>query len=71
MPAQKFTHIRGYAIGGPERPTWPTPDKPDITFYKTLDDRIAQMNRKGIVADLILGHDKDHLRKALSVCSAA
>lgn len=60
---QKFTHIRGYAIGGPERPTWPTPDKPDITFYKTLDDRIAQMNRKGIVADLILGHDKDHLRK--------
>lgn len=61
--AQKFNHVRGYAIGGPDRSTWTTPDKPDIAFHKTLDDRIAQMNRKGIVADMILGHDKDHLRK--------
>ncbi|HYP05658.1 MAG TPA: DUF4038 domain-containing protein [Bryobacteraceae bacterium] len=61
--AQKFTHVRGYAIGRGERATWTSPDTPNVAFYKTLDDRVGQMNRKGIVVDLILGQDQDHLRK--------
>jgi hypothetical protein len=60
---QKFTHVRGYAIGRGDRATWTSPDKPNVAFYKSLDDRIAQMNAKGIVVDLILGQDQDHLRK--------
>ena len=61
--AQKFNHVRGYAIGGEQKPTWTRPDKPDIAFHKTLDERLAAMNAKGIIVDLILGHDQDHLRK--------
>ena len=57
--AQKFTHIRGYAMGQP----WSSPDKPDVTFYKTLDDRLVQMNAKSIIADLVLGQANDQLRK--------
>ncbi|HYI92550.1 MAG TPA: DUF4038 domain-containing protein [Bryobacteraceae bacterium] len=62
--AQKFNHMRGYAIGGEQKPTWESPDKPDIAFHKTLDQRLSAMNANGIIVDLILGHDKDHLRKA-------
>jgi Protein of unknown function (DUF4038)/Domain of unknown function (DUF5060) len=64
--AQKFTHVRGYAIGREDYKgvTWTSPDQPDVAFYKSLDDRIGQMNRQGIVVDLILGLDNDHLRKA-------
>lgn len=62
--AQKFNHIRGHAIGRDEADGSVNPDKPDVAFYKTLDGRIAQMNGKGMVVDLILGHDQDHLRKA-------
>ena len=60
---QKFNHVRGYAIGRGDRATWTSADKPDVSFYKKLDDRVGEMNRKGIVVDLILGQDQDHLRK--------
>jgi hypothetical protein len=60
---QKFNHVRGYAIGRGDRATWSSPEKPDVAFYKTLDDRVGQMNRKGVVVDLILGQDQNHLRK--------
>jgi hypothetical protein len=60
---QKFTHLRGYAIGRGDRATWKSPDQPDFAFYKTLDERVAAINAKGMIADLILGQDQDHLRK--------
>lgn len=62
--AQKFNHVRGYAISAGQPSSWQTPDKPDIAFHKTLDDRLSQINGKGMVADLILGHGQDHLRRA-------
>jgi hypothetical protein len=61
---QKFTHVRGYGTTIGDPPSWTSPDKPNVDFYKQLDDRIGQINRKGIVVDLILGHGQDHLRKA-------
>jgi len=61
---QKFTHVRGHATGIDANKSWISPDKPDIAFHRTLDDRIAQINGKGIVVDMILGRDQDHLRKA-------
>jgi hypothetical protein len=46
---QKFTHIRGFAVG----PSF-TPDQPDTAFFRELDERVRYMNQKGIVYDMIL-----------------
>jgi hypothetical protein len=61
--AQKFTHIRGYAIGRNETggATYANPDQPDHAFFRKLDERLAYVNSKGIVFDMILGHDRNHL----------
>lgn len=61
--AQKFTHVRGHATAAGNQSSWPSPEKPDPAFHKRLDERIAKINSKGIVVDLILGRDQDHLRK--------
>lgn len=62
---QKFNHIRGLVLGGslgrPE--TFVTPDQPDPAFYRSLDERVACMNSKGIVFDMILGGDENHLAR--------
>ena len=60
---QKFTHLRGLAIGRGEKPTWKSPNEPDTAWYKQLDERVAYLNSKGIIFDMILGHDEDHLVK--------
>jgi hypothetical protein len=64
--AQKFNHIRGYAIGREDYrgATFKNPDQPDPEFYKRLDERIRYMNSKGIIFDMILGHDRNHLAEA-------
>jgi hypothetical protein len=60
---QKFTHIRGLGIGRDTSPQAPpaNPDQPDVPFYRQLDERLAYINSKGIVFDMILGHDQNHL----------
>lgn len=61
--AQKFNHLRGLVLGWPEDAAriFPSPDRPDVTHFQELDSRILYLNRKGIVADLILGGDENHL----------
>jgi hypothetical protein len=61
--AQKFNHIRGYAIGRNEKDasTYADPDRPDPGYFRALDERLAYLNSKGMVFDMILGHDKNHL----------
>jgi hypothetical protein len=61
--AQKFTHMRGYAIGREDYrgATFRSPDEPITEFYRKLDTRAAYLNSKGIIFDIILGHDKNHL----------
>ncbi len=63
--AQKFNHIRGLLIGSEEDSpqVFPTPDRPNVEHFQRLDQRILAMNRKGIVADLILAGDRNHLAK--------
>lgn len=53
---QKFTHIRGIAIGAPEdaAKAFPTPDQPDPGFFQRLDARIRYINQKGMTVDLLL-----------------
>ncbi|MGC8794055.1 MAG: DUF4038 domain-containing protein, partial [Bryobacteraceae bacterium] len=61
--AQKFNHLRGLVLGGREesRRAFPSPDRPDPAFFQELDRRILYMNRKGIIADLVLAGDQNHL----------
>lgn len=64
--AQKFTHIRGLVMGWAtdQVKAFTAPDKPVEAFFHELDDRILYMNRKGIVADLVLAGDHDALTQA-------
>lgn len=65
--AQKFTHLRGLVIGGDgsDAPkTFLNPDQPDAEWYRRLDTRVTYMNDKGIIFDMILGRDENHLPKA-------
>lgn len=62
---QKFNHIRGLVLGWEEDAVkaFPTPDQPNPEHFRRLDERVLAMNRKGIVADLILGGDHNELAK--------
>ena len=61
--AQKFNHLRLLLFSS--RPTDPkpfnTPDQPNLAFLKELDSRIAYLNNKGLIVDLIIGADKNQL----------
>jgi hypothetical protein len=62
---QKFNHLRGVILsraGDPAR-SFPTPDQPNPDHFREVDQRVLYMNRKGIIADLVLGWDEDHLAK--------
>ncbi|MEO7651316.1 MAG: DUF5060 domain-containing protein [Bryobacteraceae bacterium] len=61
--AEKFNHMRLLAIGGPEdaKKIFPTPDTIDPAHFQRLDERIVMLNRKGIVADLLLASANNHL----------
>lgn len=67
--AQKFTHIRGYLMDDAAR-IFSKPDEPDTAFFRDLDERIALMNSKGIVFDVILGHDQNQLAKQFPTSEA-
>lgn len=60
--SQKLTHVRGLVIADwHDRKPFNGPDQPDPEFFRELDSRIIAMNRKGIIADLILAGDKNAL----------
>jgi len=63
--AQKFNHIRGLVLGAPEQAAriFPAPDRPDLEHFRRLDACIRYMNRKGIVADLILAGPQNQLAR--------
>jgi hypothetical protein len=60
---QKFNHIRGLVIGGRGESAniVPSPDRVNPEHFRRLDERILAMNRKGIIADLVLAGDGNHL----------
>jgi len=62
---QKFNHLRGVILSRAEEPakSFPTPDQPNPDHFREVDQRILYMNRKGILADLVLGFDENHLAK--------
>lgn len=64
---QHFTHIRGGALGtaADAAKAFPTASKPNPDFFRTLDQRLAYLNSKGIIADLILGSEGNQLANLL------
>ncbi|MEK7406584.1 MAG: DUF5060 domain-containing protein [Acidobacteriota bacterium] len=62
---QKFNHIRGLVAGGEAEAgkIFPSPDQINVDHFRELDQRILYMNRKGIIADLVLAGDENHLVK--------
>lgn len=63
--SQKFTHIRVSATGEAEDLTkaFPTPDAPDIAYFRHLDERLLYINQKGLTIDLVLAGGNNCLRK--------
>ncbi|HWR54234.1 MAG TPA: DUF5060 domain-containing protein, partial [Bryobacteraceae bacterium] len=61
--AQKFNHVRGVILSRDHK-MFSAPDRPDPTAFRELDARILYMNGKGIVADLVLAWDRNHLAEA-------
>ena len=63
--AQKFTHIRGNALGTPEdtAKAFPTPNEPDPGYFRQLDERIRYANQKSMTVDLLLAGGNNQLRK--------
>jgi hypothetical protein len=62
---QKFNHIRGLVVGGPDEPApgFLSPDQPDLEHFRRLDSRITAMNKAGIVADLLLAPGSNSLTR--------
>lgn len=62
---QKFTHIRVLVLPWDDdvKNAFTDPSSPNAAYFKELDSRIAALNAKGIVADLILGGDSNALVK--------
>ena len=60
---QKFNHLRGIVLGRESEvaKAFAATDRPEPAFFQELDQRIRFMNAKGIITDLVLGHDSNQL----------
>ena len=60
---QKFTHMRGLLFGTEPDGVrgFSAPDQPDPAYFREVDERIKFINSQGIIVDLILGRDQNHL----------
>jgi hypothetical protein len=52
--AQKFNHLRGLVLGEGAALGFRAPGRPDLAHFQRLDQRIAYINSKGLIADLVL-----------------
>ena len=62
---EKFTHLRGLILGPPGNAAkvFPTPDQPSIEHFQELDRRIAYINSKDIIADLLFASSGEELSR--------
>ncbi len=51
---QKFNHMRGLVLTAA---AFSAPDAPNVEYFRTLDERVQFMNKKGLIADLVIGYD--------------
>lgn len=64
---QGFTHLRGLVLGFDEHAekVLADPDQPIVEHFREVDRRVAYMNSKGIVYDLLLAGDQNQLENLL------
>ena len=64
---QKFNHLRGQVLGpkANAEKVFADPDRPLVEHFREVDRRVLYMNQKGILYDLIMATDSDHLVKIL------
>ncbi len=60
---QKFNHLRGWVTGDGSDAAYSAPDSPKLEQFRNLDERVRYLNRKGIVADLVLAGGEGTLTK--------
>ncbi len=63
--ADKVNHLRGYLLSENPTAAWTANGTPNIAFFRELDQRVAALNAKGIIADLILGLPNNQLANLL------
>lgn len=61
--AQKFNHLRGLLLpdGEGAKMALPSADSVNPDYFREVDSRIGALNKKGLIADLILGGDENQL----------
>lgn len=52
---QKFNHMRGLVLNSG---AFSAPDAPSPDYFRTLDNRVQFLNKKGLIADLVIGYDE-------------
>jgi hypothetical protein len=64
---QKFNHIRGLILGFDEHAekVLADPENPLLLHFQEVDRRVAYMNQKGIIYDLLMGGDQNQLADLL------
>ena len=68
--AQKFTHLRGLVLGEGSELGFLAPGAVDLAYFQRLDQRIAYINSKGLVADLVLAPSPAALLRLLPDAAA-
>jgi hypothetical protein len=68
--AQKFNHLRGLVLGEGADLGFLGPGSPDLAHFQRLDRRIAYINSKGLVADLVLAPSPAALLRLLPDAAA-
>jgi len=63
--SQKFSHLRGLVLGEGTELGFRGPGAPDLAHFRRLDQRIAYINSKGMVADLVLAPNPAALLRLL------
>jgi hypothetical protein len=64
---QKFNHIRGLVLGFDDyaAKVLADPERPLPEHFREVDRRVAYMNQKGIIYDLVMGGDQNQLADLL------
>jgi hypothetical protein len=63
--AQKFNHVRGLLLpdGEDAKRAFAAADAPVAAYFQEVDSRLAALNQKGLIVDLILGGDQNQLAR--------
>lgn len=62
--SQKFSHLRGFILSAGQPGAYTSSDQPVVSYFQRLDQRVRDLNQKGMIVDLILAGGPGYLVKA-------